>query len=87
MDDIIKIAKSLKDSGLSIDGATEKIKYEKKQKLCGLLSVMMAPIFASLIAPIVYSLIEPVTFYLINATSEKRIIRAGKGSKLVFSHY
>ena len=48
---------------------------------------MMAPIFASLIAPIVYSLIEPVTFYLINATSEKRIIRAGKGSKLVFSHY
>ena len=47
----------------------------------------MAPIFASLIAPIVYSLIEPVTFYLINATSEKRIIRAGKANKLVFSHY
>ena len=39
MDDIIKIAKSLKDSGISIDGATEKIKYEKNNNYVDFLAL------------------------------------------------
>ena len=57
MDDIIKIAKSLEDSGLSIDGDTEKIKSEINK-----VDSYLCTILASLIAHVVYSLIEPVAF-------------------------
>ena len=49
MDDIITIVKSLEESGLLVDGATETVKHEIKKQQGGLLDTMMAPMVASLI--------------------------------------
>ena len=47
MDDIIKIVKSLENSSLLIDGATETIKDEIKHEEGGFLGAVMVPIAAS----------------------------------------
>ena len=75
MDKIIKIVKPLEKSGLSIDGATETVKHERKKQEGGFLGAMMAPMPASLIAS---SWIQPVDSSLINAISVKEVTRAGK---------
>ena len=49
-DDIIKIVESLENSGLLIDGASEKVKHEIKKQEGGFLPAMVAPVLASLIA-------------------------------------
>ena len=48
MDDIIKIVKSLEDSGLLIEGATETAKYEIKKQEGAFPGARMAPMAASL---------------------------------------
>ena len=50
----------LEDSNLLTDGATEAVKHEMKKQKGGFLSVMMAPMAASLIVPMASSLIQPV---------------------------
>ena len=81
MDDIIKIKKSLEDSGLLVDGATETVKHEIKKQEGGFLGAMTPHIDASLIAPTASSLIQPVTSPLINAIIGKVVMRAGKGEE------
>ena len=73
MDDIIKIVKSLEDSGVLIDGATETAKHEIKKQEDGSLGAMMATMAASLIQPVVSS--------LINAISEREVKRTEKRQK------
>ena len=68
MDHIIKIVKSLEYSGLLIDGATKRVKHEKKKQKKqegGFLVAMMAYIVAS----------------LINAMFRKEVMKAGKKQK------
>ena len=73
MDDIIKIVKSLEDSGVLIDGATETAKHEIKKQEDGFLGAMMTTMAASLIQPVVSS--------LINAISEREFKRTEKRQK------
>ena len=49
MNDIIKIIKSLEDSGVLIDGVTETVKHEIKKQEGGSLGVLLAPLAASLV--------------------------------------
>ena len=49
MNDIIKIIKSLEDSGVLIDGVTETVKHEIKQQEHAFLTALLAPLAASLV--------------------------------------
>ena len=71
MDDIIKIVKSLENSGLLIDGATETVEHKTKNQKGRFLGAMMAPMDVSLIAPMASLLIKPTTSSFINAISGK----------------
>ena len=53
MNDIIKIIKSLEDSGVLIDGVVETIKDEIKRQEGGFLGVLLAPLVASLVQPVI----------------------------------
>ena len=91
MDDIIKIVKSLEDSGLLIDGdaetgahETKNKKHKTKKQQGGFLGAMMAPMAASLMAPMASSLMQFVASSLISAISGKGVMRAGKGQEAGF---
>ena len=62
--DIIKIVKSLKDSGLLLKGVTETVQNEVKEQKGGFLSLLLCTLSASL---------------LVNLLTGKGINRAGKG--------
>ena len=49
MNDIIKLIKSLEDSGVLIIGATETVKDEIKNEGGGFLGALLAPLAASLV--------------------------------------
>ena len=77
MHDLLKIVKSLEDSGLLLDGITETIKDEAKEQKGGFLSMLLGTFGASLLG---------------NILADKGIIRAGErtisagyGSKKIFS--
>ena len=53
MNDIIKIIKSLEDSGVLIDGLTETVKHEIKKQEVGFLGVLLTPLAASFIKPVI----------------------------------
>ena len=54
MSDIIKIIKSLEDSGVLIDGVTETVKCEiKKQEEKQFLGGLLAPIAVSILEPVI----------------------------------
>ena len=53
MHDTINIIKSLKDSGVLIDGGNETVKYEIKKQEGGFLGASLAPLAASLVQPII----------------------------------
>ena len=54
MSDIIKIIKSLEDSGVLIDGVTETVKCEiKKQEEKQFLGGLLAPIAVSILQPVI----------------------------------
>ena len=54
IDDIIKIMKSLEDSGVLIAGVTKAVKHEtKKKQEGGFLGSLLAPWTASLVQPVI----------------------------------
>ena len=68
MKDILKIVKSLEDSGLLLKGVSETIKNEAKEQKGGLLSMLLGTLGASLLG---------------NMLAGKRVIRAGEGTARV----
>ena len=71
MNDIIKIIKSLEDSGVLIDRVTETIKYEIQKQEGGFFGALVAPLAASIVQPMVSSVMK--------AISEWGVRRAGRG--------
>ena len=65
MNDIIKIVKSLEDSGVLLKGVNETIKHEAKEQRGGFLSMVLGTLGASLLGNLL--------------TSGKGVIRAGEG--------
>ena len=64
MDDLIKIVKSLEDSGLLLKGVTESVQNEVKEQKGGFLSMLLGTLGASLLG---------------NLLTGKGINRAGEG--------
>ena len=69
MDDILKIVKSLEDSGLLLKGVSEAIQHEAKEQRGGFLSMLLGTLDASLLGDI-----------LSKGLSGKGVIRAGEGT-------
>ena len=65
MDDILKIVKSLENSGLLLKGVSETIQHEAKERRGGFLSMLLGTLGASLLGDIL---------------SGKGVIRAGEGT-------
>ena len=68
MDDILKIVKSLKDSGVLLKGVSETISNEAKEQRGGFLSMLLGTLGASLLSDL-----------LTKHLSGKGVIRAGEG--------
>ena len=68
MNDIIKIVKSLEDSGVLLKGVGETIQHEAKEQRGGFLSMLLGTLGASLLSDI-----------LSKRLSGKGVIRAGEG--------
>ena len=64
MEDLIKIVKSLEDSGLLLTGVTESVKNEVKEQKGGFLSTFLGTLGASLLG---------------NLLTGKRVNKKGKG--------
>ena len=69
MDDILKIVKSLEDSGVLLKGVSETIQNEAKEQRGGFLSILLGTLGASLLGDI-----------LPKDLSGKGVIRAGEGA-------
>ena len=65
MEDILKIVKSLEDSGILLNGVSETIKDEAKEQLGGFLSMLLGTLGTSLLSSIL---------------TGKGVIRAGEGT-------
>ena len=70
MDDILKIVKSLEDSGVLLKGVSETIQHEAKEQRGGFLSMLLGTLGASLLGDV-----------LSKGLSGKGVIRTGYGSK------
>ena len=69
MGDILKIVKSLEDSGILLTGVSETIEHEAKEQRGGFLSMLLGILEASLLGDI-----------LSIGLSGKGVIRAGEGT-------
>ena len=69
MDDILKIVKSLENSGLLLKGVSETIQHEAKEQRGGFLSMLLGTLGASLLGDV-----------LSKGLSGKGVIRAGEGT-------
>ena len=69
MDDILKIVKSLEDSGVLLKGVSETIQHEAKEQRGGFLSMLLGTLGASLLGDV-----------LSKGLSGKGVIRAGEGT-------
>ena len=69
MDDVLKIVKSLEDSGVLLKGVSETIQNETKEQRGGFLSMLVGTLGASLLGD-----------QLTNNLSGKGTIRAGEGA-------
>ena len=69
MDDILKIVKSLKNSGLLLKGVSEKIQHEAKEQRGGFLSMFLGTLGTSLLGDV-----------LSKSLSGRGVIRAGEGT-------
>ena len=69
MDDILKIVKSLEDSGVLLKGVSETIQNEAKEQRRGFLRILLGTLGASLIVDI-----------LSKGLSGQGVIRAGEGT-------
>ena len=58
---IIKITKSLEDSGVLIDGVTETVKHEIKKQEGGFLGSLFAPLAAQLVQPVISSVVKGIS--------------------------
>ena len=65
MEDILKIVKSLENSGLLLEGVSETIKNEAKERKGGFLSMLLGTLVSSLLG---------------NMLADKGVIRAGEGT-------
>ena len=72
MQDLLKIVKSLEDSGILLDGITETVKNEVKEQKGGFLSMLLATLGASLLGDL-----------LTKKLSGRGVIRAGEGTSRV----
>ena len=70
MDDILKIVKSLENSGVLLKGVSETIQHEAKEQRGGFLGMLLGTLGASLLGDV-----------LSKGLSGKGLIRAGYGSK------
>ena len=57
---LIKIIKSLEDSGVLIDGVTKTLKNEIKKTRGGFLGALLAPLAASLVQPVISSVVKDI---------------------------
>ena len=71
MNDIIKVIKSLEDSGVLIDGVTETVKHEIKEQEGGLSGALLASLATSLVQPVISSEVKGI--------SERGVRRAERG--------
>ena len=69
MDDILKIVKSLENSGVLLKGVSETIQHEAKEQRGGFLSMLLVTLGASLLGDV-----------LSKGVSGKGVIRAGEGT-------
>ena len=69
MNDILKIVKSLEDSGLLLKGVSETIQHESKEQRGGFLTMLLGTSGASLLGDM-----------LSKGLSSKGVIRAGEGT-------
>ena len=69
MQDLLKIVKSLEDSGILLNGITETVKNEVKEQKCGFLSMFLGTLGASLLGDL-----------LTKNLSDRGVIRAGEGT-------
>ena len=69
MDDILKLVKSLEDSGVLLKGVSETIQHEAKEQRGGFLSMLLGALRASLLGDV-----------LSKGLSGSGVIRAGKGT-------
>ena len=69
MDDVLKIIKSLEDSGVLLKGVSKTIQHEAKEQRGGFLSMLLGTLGASLLGDI-----------LSKGLSGKGVIRAGEGT-------
>ena len=69
MDDILKLVKSLENSGLLLKGVSETIQHEAKEQRGGFLSMLLGTLGASLLGVI-----------LSKGLSGKGVIRVGEGT-------
>ena len=58
MNDIIKVMKSLGDSAVLIDGATETVKHEIENQDGGFPPALLAPLVTSLVQPVISSVVK-----------------------------
>ena len=87
MEDIIKIVKSLEDSGLLLKGVTETVQNEVKEQKGGFLSMLLGTLGASLLGNMLVGKGINRAGYGstdLQSKEEKGIIRAGYESKLDF---
>ena len=75
MEDIIKIVKSLEDSGLLLKGVSETIQYEAKEQKGGFVSMLLGTLGASLLGNILAGK------GTIAKRQGQRIVRPGYGNK------
>ena len=73
MDDLIKVVKSLEESGLLLKGVTESVQNEVKEQKGGFLSMLLGTLRASLLGNL-------LTGKGIHRAGEG-IVRAGEGNK------
>ena len=78
MEDLIKIIRSLEDSGLLLKGVTETVQNEVKEQKGGFLTMLLGTLGASLLG----NRLTGRGIY--GAGKGKGIVRAGEGSKMDF---
>ena len=83
MDDLIKIVKSLEDSGLLLKGVTESVQNEVKEQKGGFLSMLLGTLGASLLGNLLTGKGVNKKGKWINRAGEG-IIRAGEGKNTDF---
>ena len=90
MDDLIKIVKSLEDSGLLLKGVTESVQNEVKEQKGGFLSMLLGTLGASLLGNL---LTGKGAFHARKRVNKKGkgihragegIVRAGEGNNMDF---